>query len=610
MTKPGTIKSFREYAVARYSGQKLATRPVTSFATLCGAWHPRFSAVGKWVLLPITLILVLSYFGESSFAAAASEPLKLDGTTSRYNLQGHLEVYQDKVGTESFKSVEYQKFSPTDKAVPNYAFTRSAYWIKLAVENTTSKVQTLLLQVANPYLDFIDIFVKSDRNATIDRYRAGACRPMDKKLIRGREPVSKLLFKPGETKTIFLGVKSGTSLRVPLSLSTEKSYHDDELKRYMLLGLFYGVLGFLIIFNIFGWSILKQRAYFYYIWLLIGLALCELSYDGLIPEVTIFSRPELIQHLFNSGIGLTFIFNTLFASSFMDARTKYPILYRIFDVFLVLAVFNTILFVVLYYAGNFMALLYGPLLACALALVTGLIWYKGESHVRYLFMGHVQFPIIAAAHVGMMLGILPFYFMLAEYGVKFGYLWQGMFLSLALADRYSIMQRNFQHVLENKVTERSAALVEANEKLQREMAERKRGEKAITKAKREWEETFDTVPDLIAIIDRNHVIQRLNKAMASKLELHPREAIGRKCYEFCHGTDRPYLGCPLLQSVADGEEHSAEVNEPKLEGTFLVSVTPMKTNGFQPDRFVHVARDITERKTLKNGFASWRPPIV
>ena len=141
---------------------------------------------------------------------------------------------------------------------------------------------------------------------------------------------------------------------------------------------------------------------------------------------------------------------------------------------------------------------------------------------------------------------------------------RGCFLSLALADRYSIMQRNFQHVLEDKVTERSAELVEANENLQRVIVERRRGEEAIERAKREWEETFDTVPDLIAIIDRNHVIQRLNKAMADKLKVHPRDAIGRSCYEFCHGTDGPFPGCPLLQSLADGAEHSAEVVEPKL----------------------------------------------
>ncbi len=552
----------------------------------------------KHALLTLTIIFVLVCPSESALAVGLFGPLKLDGTTSRFNLQGHLEVYEDKTGAETIDNVQSKGFSPTDKIVPNLGFTGSAYWIKLGVANTTSEPQTLFLQIANPYLDFIDIFVKSDRNPTIEQYRAGVRVPLDESVAGARQPALRLVFAPGETKTIFLRAKSETPLRVPVVLSTEEGYRHDELKRYMLLGLFYGVLGFLIIYNLFGWSILRQRAYFYYILLLIGLGACQLGFDGFVPQVTIFSQPEKMLHLFSSGIGLTFVVSVLFVSSFMDARAKYPILYRILDLFLILAVVDAILYVTSFYVGNFVGLIYGPLLAWALSVVTGLMWYRGESHARYLFLAHVQFPIVGMIYAGMMEGFLPFDPMLAQM-VKGAYLWQGMFLSLALADRYSIMQRNFQHVLEDKVTERSAELVEANENLQREMVERRRGEEAIERAKREWEETFDTVPDLIAIIDRNHVIQRLNKAMADKLKVHPRDAIGRSCYAFCHGTDGPFPGCPLLQSLADAAEHSAEVVEPKLGGTFLVSVTPMGANGGQADRFVHVARDITERKSFE-----------
>ena len=578
MTKPGPVNLLHEYAIARFSQRKSVVPAVTCLSSFPIPWGIRLGPMGKQILLTLAMILVFVCPCVPASAAGVSGPLKLDGKTSRYSLEGHLEVYEDKTGSASIDDVQSAKFSPTDRAVPSFGFIGSAYWIKFSVENTASEAQTLLLQIANQYLDFIDIYVKFDRNSTIERYRAGARVPSDDGVSGDRGPVLQLVFAPEEAKTIFLRVKSETPLRVPLILSTEDRYRDDELKRYMLLGIFYGVLGFLIIYNMFCWSILWQRAYLYYILLLIGLGAFQLGYDGLIPQVTIFSQPETLLHLFTSGLGLSFAFNILFVSSFMDARAKYPTLYRVLDLSLMVAVVNVVLFAVSYYAGNFLAMICGPLLGWALAIVTGLMWYKGESHARYLFLAHVQFPILGAMHVGMLTGIVPFDSMLAQ-SLKLGYLWQGMFLSLALADRYSIVQRNFQHVLEDKVTERSAELVEANENLQREIVERKRGEKAIERAKREWEETFDTVPDLIAIIDRNHVIQRLNKAMADKLNLHPRDAIGRNCYEFCHGTDGPCSGCPLLQSLADGAEHSAEVVEPRLGGTFLVSVIPMDTNG-------------------------------
>ena len=47
-----------------------------------------------------------------------------------------------------------------------------------------------------------------------------------------------------------------------------------------------------------------------------------------------------------------------------------------------------------------------------------------------------------------------------------------------------------------------------------DITERKRQQVAIAAAKDEWERTFDAVPDLIAILDRQHRIVRVNAAMA------------------------------------------------------------------------------------------------
>ena len=217
---------------------------------------------------------------------------------------------------------------------------------------------------------------------------------------------------------------------------------------------------------------------------------------------------------------------------------------------------------------------------------------------RYLFLAHVPLPILAMLYVGVLSSLIPFSFALTQ-ALKIAYLLQGIFFALALADRYSVMQRNFQHMLADQVAERSEELVMANQSLHSEINERKRVEKAIEKAKKEWEQTFDTVPDLIAIIDQNHKIVRINKAMAEKMNLSPRDAVGLNCYELCHGANEPIPACPLVQSSKDGEEHTEEILDTRLGGAFLVSVTPLPNGNQGVKMFVHVARDITEQKTLE-----------
>jgi PAS domain S-box-containing protein len=137
----------------------------------------------------------------------------------------------------------------------------------------------------------------------------------------------------------------------------------------------------------------------------------------------------------------------------------------------------------------------------------------------------------------------------------------------------------------------------------RNTTERKRIEEAIIRAKEEWERTFDTVPDLIAILDKEHRVVRVNQAMAQRLRLAPDKCIGTRCYEVVHGLSCPPEFCPHSQTCRDGREHVAEVHESILGGDFLVSTTPLCDPEGQLVGSVHVARDITERKAAEDQLA-------
>ncbi len=125
---------------------------------------------------------------------------------------------------------------------------------------------------------------------------------------------------------------------------------------------------------------------------------------------------------------------------------------------------------------------------------------------------------------------------------------------------------------------------------------RKEAEDALRRAKEDWERTFNTVPDLIALLDCRHTILRVNKAMADRLGLTPEQCVGARCYDVVHGNDGPPSGCPHALTCRDGREHVAEVHEQRLGGDFLVSTNPMFDGEGTVVGTVHVARDISDRK--------------
>jgi PAS domain S-box-containing protein len=118
----------------------------------------------------------------------------------------------------------------------------------------------------------------------------------------------------------------------------------------------------------------------------------------------------------------------------------------------------------------------------------------------------------------------------------------------------------------------------------------------LRRARDEWELTFNSVPDLIAILNDRHQVVRVNKAMAERLGREPEECVGMPCYEAVHGSSLPPEFCPHSKSLDDGEEHNVEVHEGRLGGDFLVSTTPLLDPQGRMTGTVHVARDITDRK--------------
>ena len=76
---------------------------------------------------------------------------------------------------------------------------------------------------------------------------------------------------------------------------------------------------------------------------------------------------------------------------------------------------------------------------------------------------------------------------------------------------------------------------------------------------KEWEQTFNALTDLIAIIDVNHRIKRVNKAMADRLNVEADDLVGNTCFSLIHGTNEPPDFCPYKELLKDMKVHSNEI---------------------------------------------------
>jgi len=121
----------------------------------------------------------------------------------------------------------------------------------------------------------------------------------------------------------------------------------------------------------------------------------------------------------------------------------------------------------------------------------------------------------------------------------------------------------------------------------------------VLRAKNDWEATFDSIPDPIAIIDKNYNILRVNQSMADRLGLRPQDCINKKCYKYLHGLEAPPAFCQYAKLLRDGKNYTMELHEEGLGGDFLLSAAPFYEDG-ELKGSVHILRDITQSKHLEN----------
>ena len=130
-----------------------------------------------------------------------------------------------------------------------------------------------------------------------------------------------------------------------------------------------------------------------------------------------------------------------------------------------------------------------------------------------------------------------------------------------------------------------------------DITERKQAEEAIFQSKKDWEDCFNSITDMITIHDNDYNIIRANKAGKALLKLPEFEKhLKLKCFSFYHGTDAPPTGCPSCDCLKSGIPGVFELFEPYLNRYLEIRAIPRFDSNNQRAGLIHIVRDITERK--------------
>lgn len=362
----------------------------------------RFS---PWLLLSL-LLLSLSTRADVGYldvAQLGTQPLSLTTHVGMLEDASRGLTLADVSSREMTERFRYERVESSSFAL---GFTRSAYWFRLDVGNSSDQSVTRLLVVDNPRISLVDAYVPDGQGG----YRAwftGADRPQGGKAYDNRNFVFPLHLAAHSQQEVYLRVESSIGLLVPLQLWSVQAFHAYEREDYMARAGYMGIAIAMILFNLMLFIALRERIYLLYVTFVL-CAVCALTIkNGMAPDWTLFGLPLNSNVVYYSGASLALSGMLLFMRSMLQTTRLLPRVDRGLLALVVLYLVSPLIYAVALPQVSRVAI-FVYLLTAFVMMGVGLACALKRQRSAYFFLAAFGLLILGGATTTLRaLGILP-----------------------------------------------------------------------------------------------------------------------------------------------------------------------------------------------------------
>jgi len=360
-------------------------------------------------------------------------------------VEGSISYCEDVNGDLNFEQLESEKFTLyTQERSVNFGFTKSVYWFKIDLHNLSFLEDThWWMKIDYPLLESIDIYLLKPDGTLIKYQRLGTSQPFRDRDIGSHYFISELPLKGVADSTLLLRVKTQSSMQLPISIFSSETLLEDLEQNNFFVGIYYGIFFIVFLYNAVLFIYTRDHNYLRYILFLVSFILWQLSFDGLGIKYFWGDIPWLIEHGSCTFIAFTAFSALYFSRHFLNTPLYTP---KVDNIIVVM------MFITLVMTGVSSILPYGEVIPInaslasimpVVLLIAGLSVMRHEYRAaRFYVAGWSSFLIATIVFAFNKFDLIPSF-----YGInnvqQIGSAIEMIFLSLALADRVYLLQREY-----------------------------------------------------------------------------------------------------------------------------------------------------------------------
>ncbi|MET0284278.1 MAG: sensor histidine kinase [Polyangiales bacterium] len=266
-------------------------------------------------------LLVLSLL---TCVAQAQGPLALSALRGELDLAANVELLRDPEGKRSFADVrDDAAFVRHDGSALSFGFDYDALWLRFAAYNDSARATRWLLEVAEPSLDHVDLYVVHADGRT-EHFVGGDALPFASRAIRHVHTTFALEAPAYDQARYYLRVQSDDVLRAPLRAWSPDAYRRQHERDSLFVVLCVGALLLVAVYHLgVSWMVRqKENAWFS----LVALALLSvlMSLGGQFGQLLFDESPRLANKLPSLSLALAMLTVAFFAHSTIDELGTLP----------------------------------------------------------------------------------------------------------------------------------------------------------------------------------------------------------------------------------------------------------------------------------------------
>ena len=418
---------------------------------------------GKFRIHQAVLLLLMFFCCLPIFAANDSSVVSVSANTTFLDLGRHLVVYQDSsaaLSLEEIRMLAANQWQATASSTPGFGYSSSIFWFRATVHNPTTTTLLRLLEIAYPVLDSIDVYVVT--GTAVERMSTGDKYPFQQRAIDHRNFLLPISLPAQSTSTLYVRLESSSSIQLPITLWQERALWINDQRELIIQGIYYGIMVAMILYNLFIFTTVRDRAYAYYVVFLGAFTAFQLILSGIAYHYLWPDNPWLNEKLLVFSINAAIVFGILFSSELMRYKTMAsPWYYYVSLGIAVVATLNTLL---MFFASYQLTILVAIFLSIAISikgLVTGIIKWSDYPPARYFTVAWTCLLVGTIVFSLSKFGALPRNFF-TEQAIRLGSVLEVILLSFALASRINVIRAQKKQA----ESERQAAQEASNAKSQ------------------------------------------------------------------------------------------------------------------------------------------------